>query len=1536
MTTLPPIPTTREFLMATAYRQTGRIACLIAGTTLLSIPAARAVDWNGSASTDWNTAANWTPAGVPAGANAIIKVSTPNFAKISANLTATPVDILLGLDAGSNARLDHVAGNAGTGTGNWMFVGRNGGTGVYNLGDTAGTGGTHTGMATGTGSMTVGGRLYIGGNAGTGSTGTVNVNTTGSLAMGAHLEIGTNTSAGTLNLDAGTVSAGDWIEVGNGTGCSGTLRMSGGTINKTGVNGFIVGANGSTGLATISGGAINSTVVGGNGQFRVSNNTGSNATLNLSGTGAINVTHEIWVGNNTGATGAMNITGGTVTNNSWVAIGRKDGANVGVGGVGTVTMSAGTWTKTGDSNFIVGASGNGTMNMTGGLVSVAASAVADRGITWVGETNNCTGVLSLSLTAEFRSPRITMGNVAGATGTLNLDGGTVKAGQITGGNGNANIHFNGTEIIPTANQADFVTNLDVADIKAGHLKVNTNGFNVTIPQVLTAGSAGGGVVKTGAGTLTLSGANSYTGDHTITAGKLVVTDSATGGGSFTVANSATFGVTQTVENDSLDTANVTFGSARASALDINLGSIPGNPSAAPLNVTGALTLNGTVTINVADALPAVGTVPLINYVSPKGGSGTFVLGSLPNGVVAHLVDNGSGQVSLEIDSVSLPLWDGTVDGKWDTTTQNWIDRATGFPTTYANPAPVRFDDDASGITAITLNQTVSPSKVTFDNSSDVYGITGGGKITGTTGLTKAGSAAVSIGTPNDFTGAVSISGGTLTAATLANGGSASAIGASTAAPANLMLEGGTLGYTGPSTTIDRGFTINGTGSGISTTNDLSLTGAVSNVTGTFIKKGAGNLTFPQNSAVGLGTINPSLQLQEGTLTFSGAGSQVINVAGEFQAGNVPDLPANVVLNNTSLVATGFIALSRGQGDNGVTNFTATNSTIQSVSFSTGYNNALPNNASEAFIVLNNTTWTNNGVAYLAESTGSAGTMTLNGTSVFNAVGTTLLGRNAGTTAVLTLKDTSSINKTAGYTGVGAGGNGTLNVQDSASFTSNVDDFNVGDGANATGTLNLSGNGAVSAAQVYVGKGAGANGTLNQTGGTFQSSSFVTIGRFAGGVGTVNVPAGTFSQNGTGSIFYVAQEGTATLNVSGTGTVVSNGTQLLIGGAATANGTVNLNGGTLTVKQVTEGAGGNSEFHFNGGLLKANTGANANFLTGLDVAYVKAGGAFIDPNGQTITIAQNLVDGTGGGGLTKSGAGTVLLNGSNSYTGATTVAAGTLGGTGSVAGTLAVPAGSTIAPGTAVGTFTSGAATIGGTYACDIDGANADKLAVNGALVISPGAILDFGTVNAPTAPALVIASYTSLTGTFTVQDLPAGYQVVYNYNNGINSNNIALVTGASNPYQDWAAVYFPGVTDVNIVGPAADPDKDGSPNSLEFALGGVPNIGADRPKVFQLTADGSDADTDKELLVTIAVRGTPAFGSGPAPTATADGFRYTVRGSLTLAGFTSPVSVVTTPVAPAAPNATPPAGYVWRTFSLDGSNNLPGKGFLRVAVEEAP
>jgi hypothetical protein len=65
-------------------------------------------------------------------------------------------------------------------------------------------------------------------------------------------------------------------------------------------------------------------------------------------------------------------------------------------------------------------------------------------------------------------------------------------------------------------------------------------------------------------------------------------------------------------------------------------------------------------------------------------------------------------------------------------------------------------------------------------------------------------------------------------------------------------------------------------------------------------------------------------------------------------------------------------------------------------------------------------------------------------------------------------------------------------------------------------------------------------------------------------------------------------------------------------------------------------------------------------------------------------------------------------------------------------------------------------------------------------------------------------------------------------------------------------------------------------------------------------------------------------------TQAADGITYTIEGSLDLAGFPTIVSVVTTPVITGLPPAG--AGYEYRSFSLSGSNGLPGKGFLRARV----
>jgi hypothetical protein len=156
---------------------------------------------------------------------------------------------------------------------------------------------------------------------------------------------------------------------------------------------------------------------------------------------------------------------------------------------------------------------------------------------------------------------------------------------------------------------------------------------------------------------------------------------------------------------------------------------------------------------------------------------------------------------------------------------------------------------------------------------------------------------------------------------------------------------------------------------------------------------------------------------------------------------------------------------------------------------------------------------------------------------------------------------------------------------------------------------------------------------------------------------------------------------------------------------------------------------------------------------------------------------------------------------------------------------------------------------------------------------------------------------------------------------------LTLATGGvSDPYTTWTNTYFPGVTDQAIIGRNADPDRDGNSNALEFALGGAPNNGSDNAKVYSIQADGSvDGDTNKAVRA-----GTPGFSVGTSPTASKDGVTYTIQGSLDLTGFNTGVTEVNV-VAPVIPQ-NPPNGYEYRTFSLDGSNNLTGKGFIRVRV----
>ena len=1549
-------PTGRDSLITTAAHNARWFAGIVAGTTVLAVPAAHAVNnlWTGAVDADWNKTGNWSLGRVPAAPNGqttgdnfddSVVNSLTNFPILTVAPTASPRDIRVGSASGTTGRVDQRAGAASTGDNNWTFVGVAGGTGTYNLADTSAAGGTFTGFAIGSGDLTVGkngngGRLYVGGDdAGADAgIGTVNVNTSGSLIMRNDLCVGNQGGTGTFNLDNGTVTSGSagsnaWLFIGQ-EGGHGTANMSGGSLSVFGR--FYVGRNGSsTGAVNMSGGTVTKQT----GEPFVVAENASTGVFTQSGGTVTTTGGELWVGQGTGANGTYNLSGsGTVNVGNWVAVGRDNGT-------GTLNMTGGTITKTGGGNFIVGASGPGTMTQSGGLVDVQT------GIMWIAEQNSATATTTLSGTGEIRASEVILGVAGGTTGNLNLNGGTLRTSRISGGAGTKNVTFDGTQIVVSAQPANFISDLTIAVINSGGLKVNTNGFNATVPQPM---GGAGGVVKSGAGTLTLSGPNLFLGSNSVLAGKLICSTSSSGPpGSFTVADGAGMGVIVSVDPEQFTTPSVSFGTSGNTTVDIVVDNSVGNPGAAPLKIIGNATLNGSVAVNLTDAFPEVGVYPMIQY-GTKSGSGSFVLGTLPQGVIGTLSDNGSGLVSLNVTSVALPRWNATNSNNWDTTTINWLDNITSNPIKYTNGNPVLFDDAAAGTNpgTVTLTEVVTPGSVTFDNDGAatsnidyVVGATGVGAISGSTGITKLGTGDVNLTTDHTYTGVTRIEGGTLTVATLANGGTASPIGAATADPANLALAGGTLRYTGPSTTINRGLTHAGATaavvSGIETTNDLTLSGQITvSSFGRLLKTGTGTLTLtnPGTNVLASGGGAPAaLRVNAGSLALTGGGTQVNQVNGELWLGSAPDVAANMVLTNTTLHTASWIAMGRGNGSTGtITNLTATNSTIQSVNFSTGFDAGLANNNSVQNITLNNSTVTNNGATLLAESLNSHTTLTLNGTSSWTANDRFQIGLGDSSSCDVVINDSGSLTKTAGWLSIGNSGTGTgsLTVNDNGTVNSNGD-FNIGDVGTSQGVLNINDAGSVtSTGIVFVGKNTGTGGIVNQTGGTFTCTTWLSNARFTGSTGAINVSGGSFNQTGAGQMMFVAEEGSGVVTLSGTGAINVTGTALNFGNAATASGTFHLDGGTLTVRQLIEGGGGAgaSAFNFDGGTLKAGANANANFMGVLDTVTVEDGGAIIDSNGQTIAINSALLDGGAGGGLTKLGAGTLYMNSSNTYLGLTTVSAGTLGGTGAIAGSISVANGATLSAGAPTGTmfadenvsFQSGA-----NFGVTINDASPDA---SGTLVVEDNLNLTNANLVLTGTPALatyIIASYGTLTGTFaTVPTLPAGYSINYNYNG---QNQIAIVRPPS-VFEAWIGTFFPGETDQSIVGPNADADSDDSSNALEFALGGAPDSATNGPKVYHLVADSSDGGTANELLMTIAVRnGTPVFAGSPSPTATQDGYTYTVQGSTNLATFTSAVSVVT-PVTTGLPAA--PTGYTYRTFSLDSSEGLssPNRGFLRVSV----
>jgi autotransporter-associated beta strand protein len=186
-------------------------------------------------------------------------------------------------------------------------------------------------------------------------------------------------------------------------------------------------------------------------------------------------------------------------------------------------------------------------------------------------------------------------------------------------------------------------------------------------------------------------------------------------------------------------------------------------------------------------------------------------------------------------------------------------------------------------------------------------------------------------------------------------------------------------------------------------------------------------------------------------------------------------------------------------------------------------------------------------------------------------------------------------------------------------------------------------------------------------------------------------------------------------------------------------------------------------NFGGGTLIAGNAANLNFLHDLTAANVMSSGAIIDSGTNVINVSQALLDGGGGGGLTKIGAGTLRLNGINTYTGATLVSAGTLGGTGTIAGPVTVAGTAALAPGAPVGTLTvNNNATLGGTTVMEVSRnggvPSSDLLAVSGNLAFAgPLSVVVNSTNSLAVNDTFNLFDWGTRSGSFTATNLPAGY-----------------------------------------------------------------------------------------------------------------------------------------------------------------------------------
>ncbi len=523
---------------------------------------------------------------------------------------------------------------------------------------------------------------------------------------------GTTISGGTLvatNVDAlgsGDVTDDATLELNTGGTFDNAIGGSGNVVKSGADTLTLSGSNSYTGGTTISGGTLVASNVEALGTGDVTNNatlelnTGGDFINNIGGTGRVEKSGDDTLtlsGSNT-YTGGTLINGGTLVASNVEALGTgdvTDNATLALNTGGTfdnAISGSGQVVKSGDETLTL----SGTNSYTGGTTISGGTLVA----------TNVEALGSGDVTDDATLELNTGGTFDNA---ISGSGQVVKSGDKMLTLSGANSYSGGTLISDGTLVASNVEALGTGDVtNNATLALNTGGdFTNNI-------SGSGQVVKSGDDTLTLSGANSYTGGTTISGGTLVATNV-----------------------DALGTGDVT----NSSTLELNTGGTFDNA----ISGSGQVGKSGDETLTLS-------------------GSNTYTGGTLISGgtLVATNVDAlGTGDVT---DNATLELntggtFDNVISGSGqvvksgdDTLTLSGANSYTGG-TLISGGTLVATSVEALGSGDVTDNAVLELNTGgTFDNA-----ISGSGQVV------KSGDKTLTLSGANSYTGGTTISGGTLVA-----------------------------------------------------------------------------------------------------------------------------------------------------------------------------------------------------------------------------------------------------------------------------------------------------------------------------------------------------------------------------------------------------------------------------------------------------------------------------------------------------------------------------------------------------------------------------------------------------------------------------------------------------------------------------------------------------------------------------------------------------------------------------------------------------